>query len=111
MEGTPKTVTVSKEADGWYVANSCADVPVHPLPATGQETGIDLVLESFATLADGAKICAPGYYRKAEAYLRRCQRRVARRPSQEGQPPTTQGSGIAHQSAALHRPPAARLPP
>jgi putative transposase len=79
IEGTPKTVTISKEADGWYVAISCADVPVHPLPATGQETGIDLGLESFATLADGAQICTPAYYRKAEAYLRRCQRRVARR--------------------------------
>ena len=42
LEGTPKTVTISKEADGWYVCISCADVPVLPLPATGQETGIDL---------------------------------------------------------------------
>ncbi len=65
--------------DGWYVAISCADVPVHPLPSTGQETGIDLGLESFATLATGQRICTPAYYRKAEAYLRRCQRRVARR--------------------------------
>jgi len=79
VEGTPKTITVSKEADGWYVAISCAEVPVHPLPATGWETGIDLGLESFATLADGQRICTPSYYRKAEAYLRRCQRRVARR--------------------------------
>jgi putative transposase len=79
LEGTPKTVTVSKEADGWYVAISCADVPVHALASTGQETGIDLGLESFATLADGQRIFTPGYYRKAEAYLRRCQRRVARR--------------------------------
>jgi putative transposase len=79
LEGTPRTVTVSKEADGWYVAISCADVPVHPLPPTGQETGIDLGLESFARRADGARIFTPAYYRKAEAYLRRCQRRVARR--------------------------------
>jgi len=79
IKGTPKTVTISKEADGWYVAISCADVPMNPLPPTGQETGIDLGLESFATLADGARICTPAYYRKAEAYLRRCQRRVARR--------------------------------
>src|SRR4029079_11352694 len=42
IEGAPKTVTTSREADGWYVCISCADVPVHPLPATGQETGIDL---------------------------------------------------------------------
>jgi putative transposase len=79
IEGTPKTVTISKEADGWYVAISCADVPVKPLPETGQETGIDMGLESFATLADGTPIHNPRYYRKAEAYLRRCQRRVARR--------------------------------
>src|SRR5262249_51519571 len=74
-----KTVTISYEADGWYVAISCGDAPVHSLPSSGQETGIDLGLESFATLANGEPICTPGYYRKAEAYLRRCQRRVARR--------------------------------
>jgi putative transposase len=79
IEGTPKTVTVTKEADGWYVAISCAEAPVHPLPTTGQETGIDLGLESFATLSDGAMIHNPRCYRKAEAYLRRCRRRVARR--------------------------------
>jgi putative transposase len=79
IEGTPKTVTISKEADGWYVAISCAEVPIHPLPPTGRETGIDLGLASFATLADGTMIHNPRCYRKAEAYLRRCQRRVARR--------------------------------
>ena len=79
VEGTPKIITVSQEADGWYVAISCADAPVHALPSTGQETGIDLGLESFATLASGQRISAPSSYRKAEAYLRRCQRRVARR--------------------------------
>jgi putative transposase len=79
IEGTPKTVAVSKEADGWYVSFSCAEVPVHPLPPTGQETGIDLGLESFATLANGQPILNPRHYRKAEASLRRCQRRVARR--------------------------------
>ena len=75
----PRPSRSRKEADGWYVAISCADVPVQPLPPTGQETGIDLGLESFATLADGQRISTPSYYRKAEAYLRRCQRRVARR--------------------------------
>jgi putative transposase len=79
IEGTPKTVTISREADGWYACFSCADVPVQPLEPTGQETGIDLGLESFATLADGTMIHNPRCYQKAEAYLRRCQRRVARR--------------------------------
>ncbi len=79
LESTPKTVTISQEADGWYVAISCADVPMHLLPETGQETGIDLGLESFATLADGTTIHNPRYSRSAERYLAKCQRRVARR--------------------------------
>jgi putative transposase len=79
LEGIPKTVTVSQEADGWYACFSCAEVPVQALPETGQETGIDLGLESFATLADSTMVYNPRCYRKAEAYLRRCQRRVARR--------------------------------
>ena len=79
IEGTPKTVTVSKEADGWYVSFSCADVPIHPLPPTSQETGIDLGLESFATLANGTRILTPAYYRNAERYLAKFQRRVSRR--------------------------------
>ena len=32
LEGTPKTVTISREADGWYACFSCAEVPVQPLP-------------------------------------------------------------------------------
>jgi putative transposase len=51
LEGSPKTVTISREADGWYACVSCSDAPIHPLPATLQETGIDLGLESFATVA------------------------------------------------------------
>jgi putative transposase len=79
IEGTPKTITLSKEADGWYVAISCSEVPVQPLPPTEQETGIDMGLESFATLANGEQIFSPAYCRKAQTYLHRCQRRVTRR--------------------------------
>jgi putative transposase len=70
LEGTPKTVTIAKEADGWYVCFSCVDVPVQPLPSTGQQTGIDLGIEAFATLSDGARIFSPGWYRKAERALK-----------------------------------------
>ena len=79
LEGTPKTVTISREADGWYAWISCADVPAQPLPSTGQGTGIDVGLESFATLADGAMIHNPRCYRKAERRLKTAQRKVARR--------------------------------
>jgi putative transposase len=32
LKGTPKTVTLRREADGWYGCISCADAPVQPLP-------------------------------------------------------------------------------
>src|SRR5262245_52363927 len=40
---------------------------------------MDLGLEAFATLANGARIHSPGCYRQAERYLAKCQQRVARR--------------------------------
>ena len=79
IEGTPKTVTIAQEADGWYACFSCEGVPVQLLPATGQETGIDLGLESFATLADGSQIANPRHYRTAERAVKKAQRRVSRR--------------------------------
>jgi putative transposase len=79
LEGAPKTVTLSREADGWYVCFSCVDVPIQPLPPTGQETGVDLGIKAFATLSDGTRIFSPGWYRRAERALKTAQRRVSRR--------------------------------
>ena len=79
LEGTPKTVSIIEEADGWYACFSCADVPVQPLPLTGEETGIDLGLESFLTLGNGEQIANPRHYRKAEQALAKAQRRKDRR--------------------------------
>jgi putative transposase len=67
-------------------------VPAQPLAPARQETGIDLGLESFATLADGTMIHTPRCDRTAEAYLRRCQRRAARRK---------QGSARRHKALKL----------
>jgi putative transposase len=79
LEGTPKTVTIRREADRWYVCVSCVDVPVQALPAAGQETGVDLGIAAFATLSHGTRIFSPGWYRKAERALKTAQRRVSRR--------------------------------
>jgi putative transposase len=79
VEGAIKTVTISKEADGWYVCFSCADVPTQPLPLTGRETGIDVGLTVFLKTAEGQRVANPRHYRKAERALKKAQRRVARR--------------------------------
>jgi putative transposase len=102
--GAPKTVTLSKEADGWDVAISCAEVLMQPLPATGQETGLDLGLESFATLADGTMIHTPRCSRRAEQRLAKCQRRVSRR--QQGSHRRRKAvcsRARAHQTVRRHR--------
>jgi putative transposase len=73
-------------------AISCAEVPVKPLPLTDEATGIDLGLESFASLADGRQIANPRILRVAELNLKRAQRRVSRR---------TRGSHRRRQAVAL----------
>jgi putative transposase len=79
LEGAPKTVTLSHEADGWYACFSCAEVPTQPLPPTGRETGIDVGLKVFLTTAEGEAVENPRHYRKAEKQLKKAQRRVSRR--------------------------------
>jgi putative transposase len=79
LQGTPKTVTISREADGWYACISCAEVPTEPLPLTGRETGIDVGLKVFLITADGEVVANPRHYRTAERQLAKAQRRVSRR--------------------------------
>ena len=107
IEGTPKTVTISKEADGWYVAISCANVPVQPLPSTGQETGIDLGLESFATLADGSAIFTPPTIAKPRPI---CAAASDGWPGARRAATVEQSGGLAGESPPAYRQPTARLP-
>jgi putative transposase len=79
LEGTPKTVTISHEADGWYACIAGTEVPMQPLPATSRQTGIDLGLKVFFIAADGEIVENPRHYRKVERQLVKAQRRVSRR--------------------------------
>jgi putative transposase len=79
LEGTPKTISIIEEPDGWYACVSCADVPMQPLPLSGEETGIDLGLESFLTMASGEQVANPRHYHQAEKRLAKAQRRKDRR--------------------------------
>ena len=79
LEGTPKTATICKEADGRYACFSCAEVPTGPLPLTGRETGIDVGLKVFLVTADGSVVENPRKHRKAEKGLKTSQRCVSRR--------------------------------
>jgi putative transposase len=75
----PKTVTISREPDGWYACFSSAGVPVQMFPRTGCDTGIDVGLKVLLVTADGTIVENPRHYRKAEQRLTKAQRRVSRR--------------------------------
>ena len=79
LAGTPKTVTLRREADGWYVSFSCAEVPIEPLPPTFRETGIDVGLAVFLVTAEGERVENPRHSRRGEQRLAKAQRRVSRR--------------------------------
>ena len=75
IEGTAKTVTLSRSRTGkWYAAFSCEVAP-HPLPPTGTVVGVDVGLATFATLSNGEQVENPRFYRRDEADLKRVQRR------------------------------------
>ncbi len=78
LEGKVKTVTIKREAGRWFACFS-VECEGKPLSISSEAVGIDVGLTTFATLSDGTEIQNPRHYRNAEARLRRCQRKVARR--------------------------------
>jgi putative transposase len=96
LAGTPKTVTISHEADGWYAILSCADVPAQPLALTGREMGIDVGLKVFLITADGQVVDNPRYQRKAEKRIAKANKRVSRRKKGSKQ----RGKAVSHLARA-----------
>jgi hypothetical protein len=57
---------------------SCDDVPNNPLPATGDQAGIDVGVVTFATLSDGTAVTNPRWARQEAARLEAAQQRLQR---------------------------------
>lgn len=75
IEGKIKTCTISKNAVGeWYVSFSC-EVDAKKLPEKATSVGIDVGIESFATLSDGKIIPNPRFLKKSAKNLTKIQRK------------------------------------
>lgn len=79
LQGRPKTLIIRREIDGWYAVIGCDGIEPRPLPMTGASVGIDIGLESFATLSDGTKIENPRYFRRSETRVARTQQKLSRK--------------------------------
>ena len=78
IEGRIKTCTIKRQVDGWFVIFT-AETAMKPLPKTGDSIGIDVGLESYATLSDGQVIDNPRFLRKSERDIKVAQRVVSKR--------------------------------
>ena len=79
IAGTVKQLRITRRADGWFAHLVCELEKPAPLAPTGDEVGIDVGLENFATLSTGETIDNPRWLRQAERDLKTAQRKVSRR--------------------------------
>ena len=78
IEGNIKTLTIRRSATGkWY---ACFSVEYEPSPVQQNdgEIGVDVGLESFATLSNGEKIENPRFFRTDEKALAKAQRKLSK---------------------------------
>lgn len=78
IEGVIKTVTIRRDGDHWYACFSCEVEVPDPESNDRPPVGIDVGLETFATLSTGERIENPRYFRKGEAKLAEAQRLLSR---------------------------------
>jgi putative transposase len=81
IEGQIKTCMIKRQADGWYVIFAVDESKKEVTPAPKESVGVDVGIESYATLSDdeAKPIENPQYFRRAEHDIKRAGRRVSRR--------------------------------
>jgi putative transposase len=79
LEGTPKTATVSRDADWWFVSIQCEIEIAEALPNLGPAVGIDLGIAKPIVLSTGEAVMLPRTTERERRRLAALQRRVARR--------------------------------
>lgn len=79
LPGDPSSVTVIKDSSDRYFLSFVVETIPDKLPDNGKSVGIDLGIETFATLSNGKKVKAPKPLKKKLRRLRKCQRNLARK--------------------------------
>lgn len=75
----PSSVIVVRDPAGrWFVTFQVNEPSPAPLPAVGQNVGVDVGLTHFAILSTGEKITHPHHWEQHDRRLKRYQRRLSR---------------------------------
>lgn len=77
IEGIIKTCTIRRQANKWYACFSCECEP-NPLPISDKAVGIDVGLESFATLSNKEKIKNPRFFKTEQKALAKAQKKLSK---------------------------------
>ena len=76
--GKPKIVTVRRASTGkWFATISC-ECESNPLPKSKKFAGVDVGLQSFATLSNGEKIANPRFFKREQDALARAQQQMSK---------------------------------
>jgi len=75
--GILKTCTIRKQANKWYACFS-VECELKPLLQSEKAVGIDVGLESFATLSNGKKIENPRFFKTDQKALAKAQRKLSK---------------------------------
>jgi len=72
-----KTCTIRRQVGKWYVCFSC-EAKSKPLRKNNSAVGIDVGLESFATLSNKEKIANPRFFKTDQKALAKAQRKLSK---------------------------------
>jgi putative transposase len=79
LEGTPKTCTLKRDGDQWFVSIVCLLEVERPLPKTEPIVAIDRGVINAVADSDGKIVPSPRFYEKSLKRLARAQRTISRR--------------------------------
>ena len=80
IDGKIKRLTVHRDGAGCWFACFSVEADSKPLPKNDDAIGIDVGLESFATLSDGEIIDNPRFLRRDQKRLKKIQRQLSKSP-------------------------------
>jgi putative transposase len=79
LEGKPKTCTLKRDGDQWFVSIVCELDVADPTPRTCPVVAIDRGIANFGATSDGEMIANPRHLERALKRLARAQQTVSRR--------------------------------